>query len=78
MIVKHRKTGREYTITPEAWKAIEAKGQADHYQVISAPEPPKEVLKNARPPKSEKSGVDNNGFQTNDDRLLEQDAGEVE
>lgn len=78
MIVQHKKTGREYALTPEAWKAIQAKGQAECYQVISAPEPPKEVLKNARPPKSEKSGDDHNGVQANDDRLSKQDAGEVE
>lgn len=77
MIVEHRKTGKQYTITVEAWAKIKAKGTSDTYKIIEAPEVPKEV-KNVRNAKAEKPEFDiSNELTRIDDRLPSEDAGEI-
>ena len=75
MTVEHRKTGKKYAITREAWEAMQLSGKVDAYRVIESPETPKEV-KNVRRAKPAES--DNNGSETIDDRLPVHDIGEIE
>ena len=65
MIVEHRTSKRQYTLTPEAWGKIVASGKKDAYKIVGAPEPPKE-LKTVRPAKAEKAEINKNGIENTD------------
>lgn len=75
MIVEHRTSKKQYTLTPEAWGKIVASGKRDAYKIIEAPEPPKE-LKTVRPAKAEKAEINNNGIESTDPGHPVEDPGE--
>jgi len=78
MIVQHIKTEKRYTLTAEAWAKIKALGKSDAYNIVNAPEKPKE-LKPVRASKKDKNAEsDIDGITNIDDRLPGEDAREVE
>lgn len=77
MLIEHKVTKKQYTVTLEAWARMKDKGRSGTYKVIEVPEVPKEV-KNVRPAKAEKTESEINDSTRNLDRLPGKDAGEIE
>ena len=75
MLIKHKKTGKEFTVSLEQWNKIKAKGNSDTYKILAAPETPKEK-KNVRTKQAESDHT--NGFTNTTDRLPGEDVGKVE
>lgn len=76
MIVRHRKTGKEYQITNEVLEKLKSAGKADAYEFITktAPETPKEVKNVVKPKKEKINESDNNDIQRINDGLPSEDA----
>ena len=72
MTIRHKKSGKEYSVTSATWAKMQAGGRDEHYTVVSAPEPPKEIKKMSGKQKPES---DNDRTV---DELPSSDAGEVE
>ncbi len=77
ILLRHRKTGVVHTVSDKAWEKLEAKPTtADAYEVLTAPEMPKEVKNTVKRAKAEKTlESDNDGISNDDDAILSGDAG---
>ena len=75
--LQKRGTDQFHYVTPATWKAMQAKGKGEFYAEVVAPKVPKEVAaKVASKNMADKTTAsDNNGLQTNSDRLPVENAG---
>ncbi len=79
ILLKHKKSGQTHQVSQDAWAKIKANPfKAEAYEVLTAPETPKEVKNTVkRAEKAEKTlESDNNGLSNNDDAILSGDARE--